>query len=128
MNRLDPNPLSHAENGFEQIVEGLPDGVAVLTGQGETLNFNPAFARILGVAPEALKGLPLPFPLPSSALEARENRLKLKNGKILDVELHVREMTYEGRPARLVVLRDVTAVRERERALHESEERFALAF
>ncbi|MFH0920150.1 MAG: diguanylate cyclase [Fibrobacterota bacterium] len=128
MNLFDPHKLFRVENGFEQIIESLPDGVTVIDGNGGILCINPAFAHILGLPVEGLKDAPLPIPLPASSLELHEMRLKSVNGKPVDIEYSLRDMTFGGKPARLLVIRDITIRKERERRVHESEERYALAF
>ncbi len=54
-------------------------------------------------------------------------RHRRKDGSILDVEVTSHALTFEGRPARLVLAHDVTARRRAEEALRVSRERLDLA-
>ena len=53
----------------------------------------------------------------------RESRHRKKDGTIIDVDISSHDVTHAGRPARLVVARDITAQKEAERSLRASEER-----
>lgn len=56
-----------------------------------------------------------------------EWRHRLKDGRIIDVEISSRRFLFDGKPARLVVARDITAQRQTREALAQSEERLRLA-
>lgn len=51
-------------------------------------------------------------------------RHRLKSGELIDVDIDAHTLTFEGRPGRLVVARDVTKEREALAELENSEERF----
>jgi PAS domain S-box-containing protein len=56
-----------------------------------------------------------------------EWRHRLKDGRLIDVEISSRRFLFEGSPARLVIARDITAQRQTREALAQSEERLRLA-
>lgn len=51
-------------------------------------------------------------------------RHRKRNGDLIDVDITVETIAFAGRPARLVLARDVTAQRRQQAALRESERRF----
>lgn len=59
-----------------------------------------------------------------SATHMGEWRHRLKNGRIIDVEIIRTQMDYNGHPAALLVVPDITERVHSERILRESEERF----
>lgn len=66
------------------------------------------------------------------AVAAGERRVththhRLKNGTLIDVDVTGDALVFDGRPARLVVVRDVTSQLASDRLRRESEERYALA-
>jgi PAS domain S-box-containing protein len=54
-------------------------------------------------------------------------RHRIRDGSIIDVEIRLRSMDLAGRPARLVLVNDVTERKHMERAISESEESLARA-
>jgi diguanylate cyclase (GGDEF)-like protein/PAS domain S-box-containing protein len=68
---------------------------------------------------------------PRGRRDALDDQLRLwrhrrKDGSCIDVEISSHALDFAGRPARLVLAQDVTARQAAERALRESNERFAL--
>ncbi|GET21482.1 hypothetical protein JCM18694_17280 [Prolixibacter denitrificans] len=59
---------------------------------------------------------------------AGEWRHKKKNGEIISVAISSHRLTFNGRPARLVLATDVTERNKALKALHESEERYRTLF
>ncbi len=59
--------------------------------------------------------------------QVSSTRHRLRNGTIIDVEVTGDAITFDDRPARLVLVHDVTAQLAAERLRRESEERYALA-
>ncbi len=55
-------------------------------------------------------------------------RHTLEDGTLIDVQISSQEIEYEGRPAAMVVVLDVTEQLRAERALREAEERFSKVF
>jgi signal transduction histidine kinase len=89
------------------IIESLADGIVIVDRQGVIRFANPAAARLFTRSPEALVGTPLGTPL--TAGETTEMEIVRRGGgEIVYAELRVVETNWEGEPAELVSLRDVT--------------------
>jgi PAS domain S-box-containing protein len=74
--------------------------------------------------PEDLPQLFASLPLDATArLSPRQFRHRKKDGTIIHVDIHSHDLTYAGRPARLVAARDITAQTRAAQLLRESEER-----
>ena len=136
--------LRESEERYRRLVELFPDGICVAV-DGRIAFVNAAGARILGAgSPEALIGKPatdvvrpefrgVVAELMSTMLRADRAAplsgdmfLRL-DGAPIDVEVTAAPLTYGERPAVQFVVRDVSERRRAERALRESEERYALA-
>ncbi|MDB4900540.1 MAG: sensor protein, partial [Gemmatimonadetes bacterium] len=89
------------------IIESLADGIVIVDRHGVIRFANPAAARLFTRSPEALIGTPLGTPL--TAGETTEMEIVRRGGgEIVYAELRVVETEWEGEPAELVSLRDVT--------------------
>ncbi len=127
----DARAPGESEERYRQLVELVPDAVAIHAG-GRLVFVNEAAARLLGAGDRAaLLGRPvLDFVHPSSrdAVAARMRRaaggerlppmeelLVRADGGALAVEASAAPCRFEGRPAVMVALRDLTATRRTER-------------
>jgi PAS domain S-box-containing protein len=125
--------LLRARQDFRQVLERVPTGVAI-HGDGKLLWANPALVRLLGYdRPRQIIGQPLlSFVHPEDhgiarrhteasldqPSEPEEYRLVRKDGEILTCELApAREVSFEGRTARLLVLLDVSERQRMQRQL-----------
>lgn len=124
--------LEQSEQRYRSLVELSPE--AVIVNQDDTIVFaNPAALKLLG--PSIVGTSPLNLVHPSSHSQSRERIARLlslgspvppllekwnhEDGRLIDVEVSAVAITWEGRQAIHVVLRDVT-----ERA--QAEERFRM--
>lgn len=129
------------ETNLQTTLESLPDGVAVFTDDGATVYINQRTAEMTGYILADIRGMPplgMLHPDEREAVKARhqrrlqgqptENRYETaflcKNEKSLPVEITVSHLEWEGRPATLLLIRDITERREFEKALRQSEENF----
>ncbi len=137
--------LKESEERYRRLVEHSFDGIAIHR-EGRIAFINPAGARLLGGAdPESILGRPLlDFVLPEygdvvirrvrgvghpqRGASLIEEKLVRLDGEELDAEVAAIDVTYEEQPAVQVVFRDITARKETERALRESESRFRTLF
>ena len=118
--------LRQSEERFRALIEGAPDGVAILRGP-DIVFLNSAAARMLGAAsPEAALGLPITdFLHPDDAKLAAtrigqlfrsgerhpdpaEYRSRSREGQELSLEISAIPSEYQGKPAVLAFARDVT--------------------
>ena len=125
--------LLRAREDFRQVLERVPTGVAI-HGDGTLLWANPALVRLLGYErPRQIVGQPLlsfvhpedhavarrhAEPSLDQPAELREYRLVRRDGEILTCEVApAREVSFEGRTARLMVLVDVSERQRMQRQL-----------
>ena len=91
---------------LRRIVERLPDGVAII-GAGERILFvNPAAERLFGRTAAALMGQEFGFPIVAG--ETTEIDVLQPGGSMVNAELRVVPIEWDGAPAWVVSLRDVT--------------------
>jgi PAS domain S-box-containing protein len=137
--------LLRSESQFRELWERSPEIAAVIIA-GRLEYANAAFARSVGAASaEALRGRraldivqPEDRPVAEARLRAveesqtpsapRELRCVRDDGTDFWVETRALPMTFEGRPAVVVIGRDVTARRRNEELLRAAEEGFRLTF
>ena len=118
--------LRQSEERFRALIDGAPDGIAILRG-AQIAFLNAAAARMLGAAsPEAALGVPITdflHPEDAKLAEARigqlyrtgtrhpdpaEYRSRSRDGQELFVEISAIPTEYQGKPAVLAFARDVT--------------------
>ncbi|HYQ40376.1 MAG TPA: PAS domain S-box protein [Polyangiaceae bacterium] len=118
--------LRQSEERFRALIDGAPDGIAILRGP-QIAFLNAAAARMLGAAsPEAALGVPITdflHPEDAKLAAARieqlfrtgtrhpdpvEYRSRSREGQELSVEISAIPTEYQGKPAVLAFARDVT--------------------
>jgi two-component system CheB/CheR fusion protein len=135
--------LRESEERFRELFEGSPDAIFVESLDGVVLDVNPAACRLHNAGRDWLVGRDLSELVPpeyreqarkdfeqlaTGALGLLESLSYTADGLVVPVEVRTDRITYAGREAVLLHVRDVTEREAAERALRESEERFAKAF
>lgn len=105
--------------GFQHLVENNADGILVVDPSGDVLYANPAAAQIFGQPVEKLLHIPLGRPVAPG--EITEITVRLPDGKAVEVEMRVVEIVWDGHPALLASLRDVSAQRALEERRRQSQ-------
>ena len=101
-----------AEERLRTIIDRLADGVVIVGEDGVVRFANPAAQRLFGRAAAELVGRELGLPVVAG--ETTEVDVVRPGGGVLVAELRVVRTEWEGAPAFLVSLRDVTDRREAE--------------
>ncbi|MBD3181426.1 PAS domain S-box protein [Candidatus Poribacteria bacterium] len=102
--------LQLSENRFRRIIEHNVDAIIVVDRDGIVKFVNPAAERLFGRGKEEIQQNIFEFAIGN---ESTEIDIAQKSGKIITVEVHVTDIDWEGEPAYLASLRDIT---ERKRA------------
>ncbi|MBI3959677.1 MAG: response regulator [Chloroflexi bacterium] len=107
---------------LRQVITNIADGVLVVDMDGIVHFANPAAETIFARSADELVGLALDFPLVDK--ETTEVEIVRGAGRTVTVEIRTVPIEWEGKPAILASLRDVTEARERQR-YQQSQERLA---
>ncbi|MFX0123690.1 MAG: PAS domain S-box protein [Candidatus Hodarchaeota archaeon] len=136
--------LKESEVLYRNVVERANDGIVII--QDSLIKYvNPSLVKITGFSADDLYKSPfINYIHPdfrSELINRYEKRmtgldvpsiyettLLLKNEKTLDVEINAGLITYQGKPANLAIIRDLTERRRADQALKESEEKYKILF
>ena len=136
--------LRESERKYRDVVERANDGIAILQG-GVAVLANEAMARMSGFSVDELEGLSFlavvqgeQHPQIAERVRRRlageeapgayEIDLVRKDGTRFTAEVSASLVSHAGAPADLVLVRDITARKQAEAALRESEERYRQLF
>ena len=126
----------HASNWTRVLFEAIDDAVFVHDAEGNILEANPAACRRLGYTREELlrlntrdiddpdfaKGFAgrLQSQLSSGRMRC-EGVHRAKDGRRIDVDINTSAFTFDGKPAVLAVMRDITEHKRVEKELSDSQ-------
>ena len=132
--------LRESEKRFKLFFERLADAVFIVSLTGEILEANPAASRQTGYSHDELIGMNIMKDLavaePVVTYEGAKKQLekgetvffeekkRRKDGTVYWTECAVTPVEYKGQPVTLSVNHDITARKEKEEALRQSEERY----
>ena len=112
--------LETERESFRNIVERDKEGILVLSGDEVIVFANQASSEYLGGNPSSPVGTKLRYPAQAGSI----CELEVGEGEVRKAaEMWVSETQWEGRPARLVHLRDITTRKRAEEALQQSQEK-----
>ena len=128
--------ISESEARLRTVMDQLADGVGLLV-DGRIVFANPALSRMLGYTPDELEGRrPAEFLVPGDRQRAKERvgalgdgapdhageyEMVRRDGTTVLVMINSRRIEYDGRPALLSILRDLTEQRLLEEQLRQSQ-------
>lgn len=115
--------LERSQAEFRAIVESHPDAILVLDEQQRVCFANPLAGVMLGAPGHELLGKP--FALPASSPTTTDVDIMRIDGTRGIAEPRTATTRWKGRPARLVTLHDITALRRTEDELRQSEQALA---
>jgi diguanylate cyclase (GGDEF)-like protein/PAS domain S-box-containing protein len=135
------NALRESEEKYRSVIERANDGIGIIQENSAIKFVNNQMAQMLGYQPAELIGRQFTDFVQTENIEELMNRyqqrfagkavpsvyeLKLlkKNGEQIDVEINAGMIQYEGKPADLVFVREVTERKRAEEALEASERRY----
>ena len=116
---------------LQTLLDTASDGIHILDETGALVQFSPSFARMLGYPPEELRGKKVSdwdvFTGPAQldqglhALMARprtiETQNRRKDGSVIDVEITMRGISFDGKPHLYASSRDVSQRKQLEATL-----------
>ena len=105
--------LRSSEANFRSVIERNADGIVILDHQGVVRFLNPTAETILDRKKEEVLGETFGFPV--LAEETTEINIIRRSGSIGWAEMRLVEIVWEGEPAYLAALHDVTERREMDR-------------
>lgn len=118
--RLADEKARAREQQLESVLAHTREGLVVVQEQGTIRYANPRACRLLGDSYANLVGHSLSIPIPSSVGQTLEIQPAGEEPKIL--EIYNVQSEWEGKPAWLVHLHDITSQVAAERALKENED------
>ncbi len=133
--------LRKSEHRFRDLFDGSPDAIFVEDSNGFVLDVNPAACELhkmsrgelVGknvvelIPPEFRDEVSREFPkLVQGEVDRFDGWSWTKDGRAVPIALRCRKIDYEGQPALLLHVRDITERKRAEESLRESEERYRL--
>jgi PAS domain S-box-containing protein len=136
---LSTYELQERERLFRTIFDHSPDAIFIEDMDGNVLDANPAACRLHGLKQDQLVGMNVWALVPPEYRSSVANSRELLDGQVEGYSLHssgravpvsirTSNITYRGRAALLLQVRDMTEQRRSEEAIRRSESRYRLLF
>jgi len=124
---LSPDAVFVIQDGYHVFANAR--GIALLGGTGlADLSTRPALEFMHGTVRTVAESRLSTMTEDRQKLPYVEEQIVTLRGDVLDIEAAGTPVTFRGRPAALVVVRDITARKQAEQALRAAQERFSAAF
>ena len=138
---IDITERKLAEESYRTIVQTAIDGFWTIDRHGRIQSVNESICRMLGYSREELLARSIPeleanedrtavtahlARIAGTGLDRFETRLRRKDSSIVDAEISINHLP-GAEPRFFIFIRDISERKNREEALHRSEERFRLA-
>ncbi len=123
--RLKTLEIERAERRLRAVVEANADGMLIVDGAGVVRFSNESARALFGRPGRSLNGVELALPVTNETDAVEMDGPDRGDGPVR-LELRARPIEWEGSPAQLVVLRDVTTQRQLEERLRQSHKMEAL--
>ncbi len=124
--------LAEKEEQYRSLLETTFEGIIVSEREaGKLIDVNPGAAKMFGYAPSEAIGMPLPDFIAAGSRDLLARKVDAgierpvesvglrKDGTEFHVELVTQALTYRGRPARIVAIRDITERKQAEETLRQ---------
>ncbi len=136
---LSTYELQEREHLFRTVFENSPDAIFIEDREGNVLDANPAACRLHGLSHAQLVGMNASSLVPPDHRDSVLHAEELVEGEVesfslgtggrrIPVSIRTSEITYMGRAALLLQVRDISERRRTDEALRESENRYRLLF
>ncbi|MCF8301966.1 MAG: PAS domain S-box protein [Bacteroidales bacterium] len=117
------NPRENkTDQRYLKIINESADGIVIVNDQGKALFANPRASALLQREPHEITGANFGFPLFEE--ESTELQIPRSEGTLSHVELRTVKTTWEEQDAYICNLRDITAHKNTEHKLRESEQKY----
>ncbi|MGD0337018.1 MAG: ATP-binding protein [Candidatus Omnitrophota bacterium] len=113
--------LLAGQRHLRTIFDKNPDGMIVVDNQGVVCFANPAAESFFGLKKNKL--LAHPFGVPAMDGEATEINVIQKDGKTGTLQMRTVQIEWDKKPSHLILIHDITPIREAEQLRYEVDER-----